>query len=48
VRNQEFEIVPEIEYIRPNRSGRSLNHGQMSKKRISRLDNLELVVHDRP
>ena len=24
------------------------NHGQMSQKRINRLDNRELVVHDRP
>lgn len=45
---QEFEIVSEIERIRPDGSGRSLYRGQMSKKCIRRLDDREPLADDCP
>ena len=45
---QKLEIVAEIERIRPDRSRRPLDRGQMSQKRLSRLDHRELLIRYRP
>src|SRR6476659_4264384 len=48
MRRQELEIVPKIECIRTDGSGRPLDRGQMSQECVSGLDNLEPIVHNRP